>query len=95
MDTQNEGRKAIELLKRNDSGRATFLPIDTIRGSVMKDAPVNDPGFVGIAYDLVKFDARYEQIVANLLGRTVVAETLSDAIRISKGSGNRLRWMGS
>ena len=91
IDTQNDGRSAIEILKRMDAGRATFLPIDTIRGSVMTDAPVRDPGFVGVAFDLVKFDESYRQIFANLLGRTVVAETLADAVRISKANGNRLR----
>ena len=91
IDTQNDGRKAIEMLKRMDSGRATFLPVDTVKGGVMKDAPVNDPGFVGVAYDLVHFDAKYEGIFANLLGRTVVAETLADAVRMSKANGNRLR----
>ena len=90
-DTQNDGRSAIELLKRRDAGRATFLPVDTIRGSFMRDAPVNDPGFVGVAYDLVKFDPKYKDIFANLLGRTVVAETLGDAVRMSKANGNRLR----
>lgn len=91
IDTQNDGRSAIEMLKRLDSGRATFLPVDTVRGNVMKDAPVNDPGFVGVAYDLVSFDERYDGIFANLLGRTVVAETLGDAVRMSKANGNRLR----
>ena len=91
IDSQEDGRRAIEMLKRSDSGRATFLPVDTIRGTVMRDAPTRDPGFVGVAYELVRFDARYEQIVANLLGRTVVAETLGDAVRMSKNNGNRLR----
>ena len=91
IDTQNDGRSAIEMLKHLDSGRATFLPVDTVRGNVMKDAPVNDPGFVGVAYDLVSFDKRYDGIFANLLGRTVVAETLGDAVRMSKANGNRLR----
>ena len=91
IDAQNDGRSAIEILKRMDAGRATFLPIDTIRGSVMTDAPVRDPGFVGVAFDLVKFDESYRQIFANLLGRTVVAETLADAVRISKANRNRLR----
>ena len=91
VDTQDDGKNAIELLKRRDAGRATFLPIDTIRGSVMRDAPVNDPGFVGVAFDLVSFDEQYRGIFENLLGRTVVAETLTDAVRMAKGSGNRLR----
>ncbi len=91
VDSQNDGRSAIELLKRLDAGRATFLPVDTIRGSEMKDAPVNDPGFVGIASELAEFEDKYEQIFLNLLGRTVVAESLSAAVRMSKASGNRLR----
>ena len=91
IDSQNDGRTAIELLKRQDAGRATFLPLDTIRGSIMKDAPERDPGFVGIASELVRYEPRYEQIVQNLLGRTVVAETLGDAVRMSKANGNRLR----
>ncbi|MBQ6273603.1 MAG: AAA family ATPase [Oscillospiraceae bacterium] len=91
IDSQNDGRLAIEMLKRSDAGRATFLPLDTIRGSEMTDAPDRDPGFVGVASQLVRFDPKYEQIMLNLLGRTVVAETLGDAVRMSKQSGNRLR----
>ena len=91
VDTQEDGRRAIELLKRSDSGRATFLPMEAIRGSVMKDAPEREAGFVGIASELVRYDEKYGQIVTNLLGRTVVAEALSDAVRMSRNSGNRLR----
>ena len=90
-DSQNDGKLAIELLQRQDAGRATFLPLETIRGSLMKDAPVRDPGFVGIASELVTYDPAYEQIILNLLGRTVIAERLSDAIRMSRSNGNRLR----
>ncbi len=91
VDSQNEGRAAIEMLKRADAGRATFLPLDSIRGQLMRDAPERDPGFVGIAYELVRFDAKYNDVFLNLLGRTVVAETLADAVRMSKNSGNKLR----
>jgi len=91
VDTQQDARLAIEMLQRRDAGRATFLPLDTIRGSRMHDAPESDPGFVGIASDLVESDPKYDQIVLNLLGRTVIAERLTDAIRMSKKSGNRLR----
>ena len=91
VDSQNDGRSAIELLQRMDAGRATFLPVDTIRGTRLKNPPERDPGFVGLAVDLVRFDAQYEQIFLDLLGRTVVAESLSDAVRIAKNNGNRLR----
>ena len=91
VDTQNDGRSAIELLKKRDAGRATFLPLDTVRGNTLKNPPAGDPGFVGMAVELVRFDARYTPIFQNLLGRTVVAETLTDAIRISRQNDNQLR----
>ena len=91
VSTQNDGRSAIELLKREDSGRATFLPIDVIRGNVLTDLPTQDKGFVGLAYDLVSYDKQYDGIIANLLGRTIVAQNLADAIRMSKNNSNRLR----
>ncbi len=90
-DTMNDGRSAIEFLKRSDSGRATFLALDTVRGNVMSNPPARDPGFVGIASELVACEPRYRGIIAELLGRTVVAETLADAIRISKNNQNRMR----
>ena len=90
-DSQNTGRSAIELLSRMDAGRATFLPVDTIKGTVLTKLPDRDPGFVGLAYELVRFEDKYEGIFANLLGRTVVAESLSDAVRMSKASGSSLR----
>ena len=52
---------------------------------------MNDPGFVGIASELAQYDAKYRDIFENLLGRTVIAEAMTDAIRISKNNGNRLR----
>ena len=90
-DTMADGRSAIEYLKRTDGGRATFLALDTVRGTVMKNAPERDPGFVGIASELVKYEAQYGGIIDELLGRTVVAERLTDAIRMSKNNQNRLR----
>ncbi|MEA4946559.1 MAG: AAA family ATPase [Oscillospiraceae bacterium] len=91
VDTQYDGRAAIELLKRQDDGRGTFLPLDVIGGAVLDDVPSEDPGFVGVAYELAHFDEKYRGIFASLLGRTVVAETLSDAVRLSKKSNARLR----
>ncbi|MCR5842875.1 MAG: hypothetical protein K6G66_02845, partial [Oscillospiraceae bacterium] len=90
-DTMADGRSAIEYLKRTDGGRATFLALDTVRGKAMNNAPDRDPGFVGVASELVKCEERYDGIIAELLGRTVVAEGLGDAIRMSKNNQNRLR----
>ncbi len=91
VDTQDDGRRAIELLKRRDAGRATFLPLDTIRGGRLDRIPSEDEGCLGLAVDLASFDGRYRNIFENLLGRTLVAETLSDAVAISRKNGNRLR----
>lgn len=91
IDTRENGRSAIEMLKRSDSGRATFLPLDTIRGEVLDENPVNDEGFIGVAYDLVRFDDRYDEIVASVLGKTLVVEELSDAIRISKNNKDKFK----
>ena len=91
VDTQDDGRRAIELLKRRDAGRATFLPLDVIRGGRLERVPSEDEGCLGLAVELVSFDKRYTNIFENLLGRTLVAETLSDAVAISRKNGGRLR----
>ena len=90
-DTQKSGAACIEYLKRTDNGRDTFLPADTLSGSLAGDLPDDDPGYVGLAYDLVSFDKKFDGIFRYLLGRVLVAETLSDAIRIAKKTGNKLR----
>ena len=91
VDTQGDGRAAIEFLKRRDAGRATFLPLDVIRGGRLDRVPPREEGCVGLASELVECDGQYREIVENLLGRTLVAETLQDAVAISRKNGNRLR----
>ena len=91
VDTQRNGAAAIELLKKRDGGRATFLPLDTIRPQRLNDVPSGAPGYLGVAADLVTCDARYRDITQNLLGRTVVSDTLSHAIDMARSSGNRFR----
>ena len=91
VETQEDGAKAIELLKRRDMGRCTFLPMNVITGQDPSFVPYGDPGFVGVADELVTCDKDYFDIVANLLGRTIVVKTMADAIRISRQKGNRIR----
>ena len=88
---QSDAKNAIEFLKRKDAGRATFLPMDVIRGSVYDASSIKDPGFIGTAYELAVFDPVYSDIFASLLGRVLVADTLSDAIRISNKTGMKMR----
>ena len=91
VDSKAVGKSAIEMLKRTDGGRATFLPLDTIRAMHLQTVPKNERGYVGIASALVRCDRRYGNLVENLLGRTVVAETLADAVQMSDKFQNTLR----
>jgi chromosome segregation protein len=93
--TEGDGRAAIAFLKRRQLGRATFLPLDVIRG---RDIPEQDKrlvmhsqGFVGVAADLVQFDAPYRQIVYSLLGNVLIAETLEQANHIAAQCRYRYR----
>ncbi|MEA4896265.1 MAG: chromosome segregation protein SMC [Oscillospiraceae bacterium] len=91
VDTQDRGKSAIEMLKRRDGGRATFLPVDTIKPAELRRRPENENGYLGTAFELVRFEDKFASIFSNLLGRTVVAETLSDAVAMSKKYENQLR----
>ena len=91
VDRQDDGKTAIEMLKRTGGGRATFLPISTVKPYSMRHDLNAEDGFLGIAAELVSFDKRFNNIFASLLGRTVVVETLGDAVRISKKFKNELR----
>jgi len=84
VDTEEDGKAAINLLKRRDGGRATFLPISTISGNSLSEKEVGgDEGFVGIGLDLIEFDPKYGGIYANLLGRVIIVDNINSAIRIA------------
>jgi chromosome segregation protein len=92
VGSEADGKAAINMLKRRDGGRATFLPVSTIRGNVLRESGLDDEdGFEGVAVSLISFAPEYEGIYNNLLGRTAIVETLDDAIRIAKKYSNRFR----
>ena len=92
VGTEEDGEAAISMLKRRDAGRATFRPVSTVRGRVLEERGLErEPGYEGVALQLVSYDPRYAGIYANLLGRTVVADTLKSAIAISRKYKNRFR----
>ena len=84
-ETEEDAKKLVEHLRKNNLGRASFLPISSIRGKKLDRMIKNNlEGIIGVASDLVKCDKKYEQIVLNLLGRTVVVENMDSAIALSK-----------
>ena len=92
VDSEADGKAAIQYLKRRDGGRSTFLPLTSIRPSEFRDHGVErEPGFVGLGDGLIEFDPRYEKVFSNLLGRTVVAEDLDRAIAMARKYGYRFR----
>ncbi len=92
VDREEDAKSAIEYLKRQDAGRATFLPLTAIRGEELRERSVDqEPGFVGLASRLVSFDAQYTGIFRNLLGRTVVVEDLDRGIAMARRYRNAFR----
>jgi len=89
-DTEGDAKAAIALLKERGAGRATFLPIATIRGKTI-EPPKAGAGYCGIASQLVKTEARYREIIDNLLGRTAVAENLDAGLSIARENGYKFR----
>ncbi len=78
-DRWDDAEAAIAALKKNNQGRATFLPLDTIRQSGETRAPSHAPGVLGVASQLVDIPAKYRIILDYLLGRTLIVDTLDVA----------------
>jgi len=83
-ETEEDAKNAIEYLKKNNYGRASFFPITAVKGEKLKNNFKEFDGFVGIASDLIEFDKKYEQIIYSLLGRTVIVTNIDEAIKIAK-----------
>jgi len=88
VEDEKSGRQAINYLKKSKKGRATFLPLTTIRPRYIpnhvKNKITDISGFIGIASELVGNNERVADIIANLLGQTIVAETLEAANNIAR-----------
>ena len=92
VEREEDGKAAIQYLKRRDGGRSTFLPLTSMRPSDFRDQGVRrEPGFVGLGNELIQFDPRYEKIFSNLLGRTVVAEDMDKAIAMARKYNYRFK----
>ena len=85
VDTEGTAKYAIEMLKRTNSGRATFLPVSSIKSREFAESGFeNEFGYVGIASDLVDCDSKFAEIIKYLLGGTVVTEDIDSAVSIAR-----------
>ena len=92
VDNEQDAKAAISYLKRTGGGRATFLPISTIRGKELTEKGLEKcRGYVGIASELVTTEKRYQGIIDNLLGRIVIVNDIDAAISMAKQYGNRFK----
>ena len=90
-DTEDDAKRLVEHLRKNNLGRASFLPISSVKGRKLDKIKSKEKGIIGIASDLIKFDKKYEQIIINLLGRTVIVDNMDTAIKVSKQNGYSYR----
>ena len=92
VGSAEDGRACIEYLRRTDGGRATFLPLDTIRSASLRESGLDrERGCCGTADTLVQFDETYGAVVRSLLARTVVCENMDAALALARSRGHRFR----
>ncbi len=90
-ETEDDAKRLVEHLRKNNLGRASFLPLTAVKGKKLSGVKGNNNGVIGIASDLIKYDKKYEQIILNLLGRTVIVDNMENAIKVSKNNGYTFR----
>ena len=90
-ETEEDAKRLVEHLRKNNLGRASFLPITSVKGKKIEKIKGNEKGVIGIASDLIKYSKKYEQIVLNLLGRTVIVDNMETAIKVSKQNSYSFR----
>ena len=91
-DSEDEATKLVNYLRDNKLGRASFLPISSVKGQ--KVTGINTKGIdgvIGVASDLVSADKKYEGIVLNLLGRTVIVEEIEEAVKLAKQNSYKFK----
>ncbi|MBR2406707.1 MAG: chromosome segregation protein SMC [Clostridia bacterium] len=92
VEREEDAKRSIAYLRDTKNGRATFLPMASMKGSRLQEKGLeSEPGFVGIAADLVRTEKDYQEIAAYLLGRVVVAEDMDYAVVIARKHGYKFR----
>lgn len=92
VEDDTAAKRCIRMLKENRSGRATFLPMTSVKGYTLNEPRLSsENGFVALGSELVEFDGQYSGIVNSLLGRTAVADDIDSAAVIAKKYGYKFR----
>ncbi|MCL2023547.1 MAG: chromosome segregation protein SMC, partial [Oscillospiraceae bacterium] len=92
VDSDKDAKRAVEVLREKRGGRATFLPINTIRGRDFNEGGVHSSqGFIACADELTHSDAQYREIISAQLSRTVICDTMDNALAMARRFGHRFR----
>ena len=86
-------KKCIKYLKQSKKGRATFLPLNMIKGyKYTLDKEIRKmPGFLGLGSELISYESEFENVMDNLLGRIIIADNMDNAVEISKRMNSKLK----
>ncbi len=91
-ENEQDAKAAIKYLKDNRLGRATFMPISTVKSRTADVLAASKmQGFIAVAKDLVEYDSQYSGIIGNVLGATVVADSIDNAINMAAKCGHKFR----
>lgn len=90
-ENEQDAKKLIDYLRKNNLGRASFLPITAVKGRKIENIKGKNPGIQGIASDLIKYDKKYEQIIFSLLGRILIVDNMENAILVAKNNNYSFR----
>lgn len=93
VESEEDAKTAIEYLRRTNAGRATFLPVSSVKGRELDNADEisRAEGFIGLASSLVTYNKKYDGIIKSLLGRVVVVDNVDNAIAMSRRFGYKFR----
>ncbi|MBQ3124733.1 MAG: chromosome segregation protein SMC [Clostridia bacterium] len=93
VETEDDAKAAIGFLRKTGSGRATFLPVSSVKGRLFDNANEISKcdGYIGVASELVSYDKKYTGIFESLLGRVAVVDNIDNAIAMSKKFGYKFK----
>ena len=88
--TEQDAKSMIEYLRENNIGRASFLPITTVKGNKLEKYKKVE-GTIGVASDLISYDPEYDEIMKNLLGKSVIVDNMENAIKLANENKHSFR----
>lgn len=91
VESEETAKRGIRLLKETKTGRATFLPVTSVKGTRLDKTLENEEGFIALGCDLAKTDEKFKGVINSLLGRICIAEDIDLASVIAKKYGYKFK----